>query len=401
MIEAKARGQITIIDLNDAKAANMFLEANKPLTQVYSPGSGYSPSWDPSTANGSALTVTPQILISQQESPSLGLSVKWHIVGTYANGNTVEATVNGSRENTSQNFSWISSETTDASTKFGASFSNTGIMSISKNMGNFDNIVITCEGSWYDADVSTNVPLKSSITFTKRVNENNALAFARIDQDGFYFKRIGSGVTPDVITLEAVLVRGSEDDKTPADSSSFKTTWQRMGADGWVNITKSESFSDTDANGSTVTRKKWDLANNILKVYPDGVDSNETFMVTVEDTDTTSSTYQQTFRAQAGIVDMTDPFSVRINSSNGETFKNGDISGDLSCEVYLGGVRITEEDPYDISYNWSKYGVDGTHDAAFDQDTRQSKQSFTLKRSDIVRKATFFCEATIKDKVIA
>ena len=53
-----ARGQITIVDLNDAKSMNMYLGSNQPLTQIFNKeNSTYVPNYTASPF----LVITPEM----------------------------------------------------------------------------------------------------------------------------------------------------------------------------------------------------------------------------------------------------------------------------------------------------------------------------------------------------
>ena len=56
-----ARGQITIVDLNDAKSMNMYLGSNQPLTQIFNKeNSTYVPNYTASPF----LVITPEMYVS-------------------------------------------------------------------------------------------------------------------------------------------------------------------------------------------------------------------------------------------------------------------------------------------------------------------------------------------------
>ena len=56
-----ARGQVTIIDQNDAVSLQAFVASNQPLTQVYNKDTGvYAPNWTASPY----LVLTPSLFVS-------------------------------------------------------------------------------------------------------------------------------------------------------------------------------------------------------------------------------------------------------------------------------------------------------------------------------------------------
>lgn len=59
--EIIARGQISIIDLNDAKSLNMYLRSSQPTTQIFnSDNSSFVPSW----SEDPYLVITPELFVS-------------------------------------------------------------------------------------------------------------------------------------------------------------------------------------------------------------------------------------------------------------------------------------------------------------------------------------------------
>lgn len=347
---ATSRGQITIVDLNDGKTVNLFLSANHPTTQVHNQdGNSYVPDY---TVKDNALVITPELLISDVDNPVFASQPTWTI-----NGKT-------------------------ASSFDGASVATTSpyALTINKNMVDIDYMEIKCEGNWYDSDLGTNVPVKAQISFDRRDNTGQ-LCFARIDATGHYFKKEASGVTPSSIVLTAVLVRGSGDDTTPAGGTDgpFSVTWQRRTTSGWTALTTQSG--------------KWTVNSNILTVYPNGVDSMETFRAVVKDTYSASASYNKEFPATFSILDLSDPFSLVVSSSNGTTFVNGNISTTLTARVQMGGYDV-DETKYNITYKWTKFKADETQDTTFGTKTTKSVD---ITGSDVDRRATFFCEATISE----
>ena len=57
---AISRGQITIVDLNDAKSLNLYLSSNKPATQIFNrENSSYVPDY-----TTSPLVISPELYVS-------------------------------------------------------------------------------------------------------------------------------------------------------------------------------------------------------------------------------------------------------------------------------------------------------------------------------------------------
>lgn len=71
----KAQGQITIVDLSDARQLSAYLTSNLPKTQIYDPNnSSYAPNW-----SSTKLQITPTIYINQTPLAlnTSGLTITW------------------------------------------------------------------------------------------------------------------------------------------------------------------------------------------------------------------------------------------------------------------------------------------------------------------------------------
>lgn len=79
---------------------------------------------------------------------------------------------------------------------------------------------------------------------------------------------------------------------------------------------------------------------------------------------------------------------VVVDSSNGNVFKNGDISTTLTALVFTskGEVDISGTE---FSYTWTKVNDDGTPDTAWNTLHMMSSKSVTISDLDVLRRATF------------
>lgn len=99
------------------------------------------------------------------------------------------------------------------------------------------------------------------------------------------------------------------------------------------------------------------------------------------------------------IYDQTDPIMVVVDSSNGNIFKNGDVSSQLLCRLYQNGDEI---DPklasattgYKYTYTWTKLKMDGTQDMTFGGTGTKTGKWIDITDSDIFQKAVFKVEIT-------
>ena len=89
-------------------------------------------------------------------------------------------------------------------------------------------------------------------------------------------------------------------------------------------------------------------------------------------------------------------YRVEITSSNGNYFKNGDISTVLSCHVYSWDDEITDELNASL-FKWTKINNDGTPDTAWNSAHFGGTKSVTITTSDVYVRGTFNCSVTLPD----
>ncbi|UOE58061.1 hypothetical protein [Cytobacillus oceanisediminis] len=96
--------------------------------------------------------------------------------------------------------------------------------------------------------------------------------------------------------------------------------------------------------------------------------------------------------------DQTDPIMVVVESSNGNIFKNGNISSQLLCRLYQNGEEIDLKQAaatgtgYKHTYTWTKYKMDGTQDTSFGTSGSKVGKWIDITADDVVQKATFRVE---------
>lgn len=89
-------------------------------------------------------------------------------------------------------------------------------------------------------------------------------------------------------------------------------------------------------------------------------------------------------------------YRVDITSSNGNYFKNGNVSTVLSCHVYSWDDEITD-DINASSFKWTKTNNDGTSDAAWNTAHFGGTKNVTITSSDVDIRGTFTCTVTLPD----
>ena len=124
----------------------------------------------------------------------------------------------------------------------------------------------------------------------------------------------------------------------------------------------------------------------------------------IKDTDTTSPSYNQTFQDYITILDMQDPYSVTIESTGGNVFKDGIGSTRLIARLFQAGNEIDPYDgggasgkaatAYDYTYKWYKYDNSATLDGNFGGTgvSYQIGKFIDIGSSDVTIKATFKVE---------
>lgn len=193
---AVARGQITIVDLNDAKTINLFLSANKALTQIFNKeNSSYVPNY---TASGQALVITPEVYVS----------------GTSTNAVSQVKTAPTWRINGSTNLA-----------NFGAVAATTApyALTINRNMTNVSQLAIECEVGYTDPLTSVVTTAKSAITITKTENAGQLICAIATAPKGTIFKQ--GGATS--LQAKCDLWRGSS-----IDATNVTYAWFRLSSTG-------------------------------------------------------------------------------------------------------------------------------------------------------------------------
>lgn len=89
-------------------------------------------------------------------------------------------------------------------------------------------------------------------------------------------------------------------------------------------------------------------------------------------------------------------YRVEITSSNGNYFKNGEISTTLSCHVYSWDDEITNELNASV-FKWTKINNDGTPDSTWNSAHFGGAKSITITASDVYVRGTFNCAVTLPD----
>lgn len=171
--------------------------------------------------------------------------------------------------------------------------------------------------------------------------------------------------------------------------------------DGALNLTSEEGLrvlqpKETSINGVDkqlrVQVGKWDDQENgeqVVKYGIRGLDVNgNTFF------EVSQKGFIIDYRGDKGtiedIIDETVAYSLIIESSNGNIFKNGEIETTLTAVVKRGQEIVTSEIP-SANFVWTRTSEDSTADAIWNEEHKGVGSQILITKEDVDSKATFKC----------
>lgn len=290
MGEVIASGQITIVDLNDAKYINGYISSSQPRVQIYNPSSNtYTPDW-----SVSPVVLTPEIYVTgtNENIITQAKSILW-----YEKGNqTAISTGNG----------------------YAVEELNPRSLTISSNkLSTLDSIGYICEIVWVDPDFNKDVFIKAEIDFAKvssgEKGEDVVTAYTWAPNGNVVKNKTGSA------EIRCDLYKGST-----IVTSNVTYQWEKL-VSGSYEIVPSGTTK-------TLTVAAADISS--LAVYR----CHATYG---------GSTYTDTIT----IVDQSDPIQVVLVSAEGTVFKNGQGTKNVTAQIYRAGILI-DESGTDYTYRW-------------------------------------------------
>jgi hypothetical protein len=334
MATVLSRGQITIVDLHDARQIQAYLNASLGSAQQYNPDTGiFSPNY---TASSTHNVVTASIYETGNSTNRIGAaqSVTWTINGTEYTAGT---TKNG--------FTAAADKLT---------------ISVNITSGNYFNIVYKAKVP--DSITGQLIDVMANMTITKSQSAGALFSVVIQPNAGQIFDQ---NHTAD-LTCTAKCFRGGTEDK-----SGTQFTWHKLVNGAWVDV-------DTGrASGATLTVKAADVLNF------------QTYRVTAVDSGNTAYDFI-TFE------DKTDPYQIELFCPTGSTIKNTQGDTRIYARVWQNNTMIeseeTESTAQKFTYTWSKYNSAGTKDTTWSK----TGNSITVTASEITGKATFICELSKK-----
>ncbi|QBX15760.1 Prophage endopeptidase tail [Streptococcus equinus] len=96
-------------------------------------------------------------------------------------------------------------------------------------------------------------------------------------------------------------------------------------------------------------------------------------------------------KTEATLINLVEPIELQVRASNGNVFKNGVISTNLTATLWRGGQEI-DKDGTEFSYIWTKVKDDETPDELWNRAHSYSQKTIKLTQEDLFRRASFFCD---------
>ena len=342
MATIKARGQVTIVDLNDAKQVQLLMDIKYPV-QMYNPDTKvFTPNFG-SDNN----VITPKVYVTGN---GTNLVSKLSSL-IYKVGDTLVTAGTTSGQYTA------------------AAISAGGALTIKGNItGN--SLPIKVAAIYHDDETGQDTTLEAQGFVAKTANAGALFQVILTQPKGNSFDA-GNNIA--TLTAEAKCYRGGTQD---TDGITYKWYSLNLKTQTWELLT---SGIATAAGVSTLTVKADDVLNvQTFKVEAiDGTDRSEA-IVTFED--------------------RTDPYTVELFSPTGLQIKNGQGSTTLCARVYRGTEKIEDETTATkkFTYTWTKFDKNGTKsNFAGTTSAQKTGNPLIVSATDIDSKATFYCEVSI------
>jgi hypothetical protein len=435
MAQKVARGQVTIIDQNDAVSLQAFIGSNQPLTQIYNKDSNsYAPAWtaspylvltpalfvsgsgdaDQITSAGNASTLTPGVKSG---------SAKW-----YKNGTAITSGQDGCT-------------IAAAASKYALTI-NANHMSITAPQARY-----TFEAVYIDAN-GLEIAFRAEIQFTQHQSAGAIICAVAYAPDGIIFRN------DEVASLKAHcdLWRGATIDTTNVtycwgikDSAVFANTTlsaaavtgattvtvasvANMEAGGKIVIgTPAYTISSVNSSTKVVTLTSaltadaasgaavkcpdynamlgagWSCltssnqrgvtagwTTNEITITADAILNFETFKCAIKDTDTSTGNASAN-KVVCDIIsfsDMSDPIMVDIVSQKGFVIKNNANDVDAKAVLYRSGEELDAAGT-EYTYTWKLWNAAGSAVAK-----TYTGKSVTVAKADVTGKGVLMCEVS-------
>ena len=365
-----AAGQITVVDVSDAPVLNAFITASRPTTQVYSQTSG---NYNPSYAS------TPQVLTLNLTKAGSTASIVGNITGMhwYVVDGASKTEITSKADTTNEYVSGGHGET--LTTK----------LNVDPNKGSKR---YEASGTWRDPLTGLDVQFSADIDlFVTQIGKESQVLNVYAG-NGTTFRNN----TPASLTVNADLYRGNV---ATNDNKQFKFFYQDTsvtgstsagydadGGIGWHLCSRTTTGQTPNVEPTATT-----TSQGILTVTADAVINAQTFKVVCINK---SGTFNGTKSSGlCTLVDMSDPYSLMIDSTAGNIFKNSQGSTVLKARLYRSGEELDSAGT-GKTYKWTKFDKNGVMDANFGGSGNAYKtgKSITVNANEIAAKANYKCE---------
>lgn len=236
-----ASGQITLVDLNDAKVLQLYVNSNQPKIQIYNPnGTGsYVPDWSQAATN---VVLTPQMFIAGSNQDIItdpSVKIKWYD----AAAPTVELVSNTNYE-----------------------IPTTGLktLKIKTNLlSNKNQISFICKVTWFDPDVQAEIEAIATIDFAKVTagtngtsGQNAITAVLTNDTHTVPTDSAGNGGNFTTATTTMMVYNGATDDSANWSYTAVASSGITGAFDGTTKNMYKVSAMTVDSGTVDITAKK-------------------------------------------------------------------------------------------------------------------------------------------------
>lgn len=430
-----ARGQVTIIDQNDAVSLQSFIGSNQPLTQIYNKDNNtFAPAWtaapnlvltpslfvsgkgasDQITSVGNAASLTPGVksgsakwfkngtaITSGQDSCTIGAAaakyaltikanhmaitspqVRYTFEAIYIDSNGLEITFRAEIQFT-QHQSAGATICAIAYAPDGVVFKNDEVATLKAHCdmwrgATIDNTNVTYTWGIKDSSVFSDTTITAAaasgatqVTVNSTANME-AGGKVTVGSATYTISSVNTGTK--VVTLTSALSAAA------ASGAAIKSPYYNsmLGA-GWACLTS------TNSRGVTAG---W--TTNEITITADAVLNFETFKCAIKDTDTsTGNTSANMIVCDIiSFSDMSDPIMVDIVSQKGFIIKNNSNDVDAKAVLYRNGEEI-DADGASYTYTWKLWNAAGTAVAK-----TYTNKSITISKADVIGKGVLMCEVS-------
>lgn len=430
-----ARGQVTIIDQNDAVSLQSFISSNQPLTQIYSKDANtFTPSWvgspflvltpslftsnkgtaDQITSVGNAATLTPGVkpasakwykngiaITSGQDNCTIAVAgnkyaltvkanhmslsdpyVKYGFEAIYIDSNGLELPFKTEIQFT-QHQSAGATICAIAYAPNGVVFKNDEVTTLKAHCdlwrgATIDNTNVTYVWGIKDSSVFADTTLSAAATAgattitVANIANMEAGGKVLVGATTYTISAVNTGTK--VVTLTTALTGAA------ASGAAIKSPYYNamLGA-GWSCLTSS--------NPKGVTAG-W--TTNEITITADAILNFETFKCAMKDTDTSAgnTSANMTVCDIISFSDMSDPIVVDIVSQKGFTIKNSSNDVDATAVLYRNGEEL-DSTGTSYTYTWKLWNQAGTTVVK-----SYTGKSITVSKSDVTGKGTLWCEVS-------